>query len=252
MSAKLGRGRRARTSRRFVTTAHKPHGVIQPRVQRVGPEHFGIVSVDCAKARFKWMLCDFYGKVLIPPTTVDNNRPELNFTIAKLQAARQEHDLRDVIVAIERTGRYHHTPQHLFAAAGHEVRLVHPFTSKQYRQATDPGLKTDDTDLAAIQRAAVSGCALLQAPTPPLYRELQLLIRQRRDWVRKTSLLCCQIREYLHSAYPGYVACFATPWHSSVMLALVRSFESAAAMIQAGVAGLANALRPQQVRFHGF
>jgi len=65
-------GRRSR-GRRFVTTAHKPHGVIRPRVQRVGPEHFGIVSVDCAKARFKWMLCDFYGKVLIP-------RPRSNTT----------------------------------------------------------------------------------------------------------------------------------------------------------------------------
>jgi transposase len=241
-------GRRSR-GRRFVTTAHKPHGVIQPRVQRVGPEHFGIVSVDCAKARFKWMLCDFYGKVLISPTTVEHNRPELDLTIARLQAARQEHGLGDLIVAIERTGRYHHVPQHLFAAAGHEVRLVHPFTSKQYRQATDPGVKTDDTDLAAIQRAAVSGCALLQAPVPPLYRELQLLIRQRRDWVRKASLLCCQIREYLHSAYPGYAACFATPWHSAVMLALVRRFESAAAILQVGVAGLAAALREQQVRF---
>jgi hypothetical protein len=29
----------------------KPRGVIHPRVQKVGPEHFGIVSVDCAKAR---------------------------------------------------------------------------------------------------------------------------------------------------------------------------------------------------------
>jgi len=71
---------------------------------------------------------------------------------------------------------------------------VHPFTSKQYRQATDPGVKTDDTDLAAIQRAAVSACALLQAPVPPLYRELQMLNRQRRDQVRKSSLLCSQIR----------------------------------------------------------
>jgi hypothetical protein len=33
-------GRRSR-GRWFVTTAHKPHGVIQPRV---GREHFGIVS----------------------------------------------------------------------------------------------------------------------------------------------------------------------------------------------------------------
>jgi hypothetical protein len=64
---------RSRGGRRFVATVHKSHGVIQPRVQRVGPEHFDIVSVDCAKARFKWMLCDFYGKVLIPPTTVEHN-----------------------------------------------------------------------------------------------------------------------------------------------------------------------------------
>jgi hypothetical protein len=31
----------------------KPRGVIHPRVQQVGPEHFGIVSIDCAKARSK-------------------------------------------------------------------------------------------------------------------------------------------------------------------------------------------------------
>lgn len=246
MAAKRSRNR---GGRRFVTTVHKPHGVVQPRVQRVGPEHFGIVSVDCAKARFKWMLCDFYGRVLIPPTTVEHNRSELDFAVAQLQTARQEHDLRDVIVAVERTGRYHHIPQRLFAANGDEVRIVHPYTSKQYRQTTDPGIKTDDTDLAAIHRAAASGCALAQAPVDPLYRELQLLIRQRRDWVRKASVLCCQIRECLHSAYPGYVACFATPWHSDVMVALVRRFESALAMKQAGTAGLGDALRQQQVRF---
>jgi hypothetical protein len=48
----------------------KPRGVIHPRVQKVGPEHFGIVCVDCAKARSKWMLADFYGKVHVPPTEV--------------------------------------------------------------------------------------------------------------------------------------------------------------------------------------
>src|SRR5262245_23981904 len=240
---------RTRGRRRFVVTIHKPHGVIQPRVQRVGPEHFGIVSVDCARARFKGMLCDFSGRVLIPPNTVELNRPELHLALTKLQTARQQHELRDLIVAIERTGRYYHIPQRLFAASGVEVRLVHPFTTKQYRTTTDPGVKTDDTDLAAIHRAAVSGCALAQPPVRPLFCQLQLLIRQRRDWVRKAALLCCQIREYLHAAYPGYVACFATPWHSDVMLALVRRFESAQAMEQAGLTGLADALRRQQVRF---
>ena len=40
----------------------RPQGAIQKRVQAVGPEKFGIVAVDCAKARSKWMLTDFYGK----------------------------------------------------------------------------------------------------------------------------------------------------------------------------------------------
>ncbi len=50
----------------------KPTGQIQERVQAVGPEHFGIVSVDCAKRRSKWMLCNFYGKVLVEPTTAEH------------------------------------------------------------------------------------------------------------------------------------------------------------------------------------
>jgi len=50
----------------------KPRGVIHPRVQKVGPEHFGIFSVD--KARSKWMLADFYGNVIIQPTMVEHTR----------------------------------------------------------------------------------------------------------------------------------------------------------------------------------
>ncbi len=50
---------RARRSRRYLTIV-KPSGSLHPRVQKVGPEHFGIVAVDCAKARSKWMLADFF------------------------------------------------------------------------------------------------------------------------------------------------------------------------------------------------
>jgi hypothetical protein len=82
---------RSRGGRRFEINVHKPHGVIQPRVQKVGPEHFGIASLDCAKARFRWMLCDFYGKVLIPPTAVEHNQPELERALAQLKAAQEEH-----------------------------------------------------------------------------------------------------------------------------------------------------------------
>src|SRR5437899_2934099 len=94
--------------KRSMESVQKPHGILHPRVQKVGPEHFGIVCVDCAKARAKWMLADFYGKVLIPPTTVAINRVELDFMVAQIREAMRSHGLQDVVVAVERTGRYHH------------------------------------------------------------------------------------------------------------------------------------------------
>ncbi len=100
------------------------------------------------------MLCNFYGVVLVPPTTVEHQRTKLDRAVAQLKAAQIEHDLRNLIVAVERTGCYHQIPQRLFAAHGLEVGLVHPFTSKQHRTTTDPGNKTIDLP---FDRGADSG-----------------------------------------------------------------------------------------------
>ncbi len=240
---------RKRASSRRPEVLQKPRGVIHPRVQKVGPEHFGIVSVDCAKARAKWMLCDFYGKVLVAPTIVEHNRIGLTAATTQLRQEMAQHGLHDVIVAIERTGRYHHPTQRAFAAAGFEVRIVHPFATKQFRQASDPGNKTDDTDLVAIQRAAVNGFALIEPPRDDTWKELQLFIRYRRDLVFKTSALCAQIREHLEAALPGYAACFDKLWDIGCVFPLVRVFGSAEAMVQAGLPGLIEQLRQQRLRF---
>src|SRR5688572_12067066 len=82
--------------RRFAL--HKANGVLHPRVQAVGPEHFGLVCFDCAKARSKWMLCDFYGKVLVEPTTVEHQRGQLAMTVALIREEAQRHQLRDLVV----------------------------------------------------------------------------------------------------------------------------------------------------------
>lgn len=67
----------------------KPSGQIQQRVQAVGPEHFGIVAVDCAKKRSKWMLCDFYGRVLIEPTIVEHSKGGLATMTDLIAVAKQ-------------------------------------------------------------------------------------------------------------------------------------------------------------------
>jgi hypothetical protein len=176
--------------------------VLHPRVQQVGPEHFGIVCVDCAKARSKFLLADFYG-----PHPADDHRPQPAGTRCPRRRGPTrlaEHQRGDGLVAIERTGRYHRLVQRTFAAAGFETRILHPFVTKQYRQPVDPGNKTDDTDLAAIHRATVTGCALLEATRDEAWTTLLLLIRQRRDLVRKGAALNCQIRDHLEAALPGF------------------------------------------------
>src|SRR6516164_3151678 len=136
------------------------------------------------------MLADFYGTILVPPTTVAYNRPAFDAAIARLRQA-----VRDHVVAIERTGRYHHVVRRAFAAAGFETRIVHPFATSRLRQPSDPGDKTDDTDRAAIHRAAVNGFALVEHGRDETWTTFQLLIRDRRDLVRKAATLRAQIRE---------------------------------------------------------
>ncbi len=243
------RSRKRPAARRPAPNIGKPRGVLHPRVQQVGPDHFGIVCFDCAKARSKFLLADFYGRVLIPPTTVAHNRPDLEAAIAQVRHAFDTNQLRDGLIAIERTGRYHRHVQRAFAAAGFETRILHPFVTKQYRQPVDPGNKTDDTDLTAIHRATVTGCALLEATRDEAWTTLQLVIRHRRDLVRKGAALNCQIRDHLEAALPGFAACFDKLWYSQIPWHLLRHFPTAEHLRAAGVTTLCHSLRQAGIRF---
>jgi transposase len=242
------RTRRRPRSRR-PDTIQKPRGTFHPRVQLVGPEHFGIVAVDCAKGRSKWLLADFYGNILVPPTALGHSRPGLDAALDQLRQAVRDHDLKDLIVALERTGRYHHTARGAFAAAGFETRIVHPFATKQFRQPADPGNKTDDTDLLALFRAAVNGFALVEQGLDETWTTFQLLIRHRRDLVRKAAALQAQIREHLDAAFPGFAACFADLWDRNCAWHLLRSFATAADLHAAGLDALCRSLDDAGVRY---
>jgi transposase len=242
--------KRRRSSSRPPDVIQSPAGAFHPRVQKVGPEHFGIVSIDCAKARSKWMLADFFGNVLIPPTFVDHNRLAFNDALEQLRRAIAQHDLRDNLVAVERTGRYHHPPKRAFAAAGYDTRIVHPFATKQFRLPGSADVKTDDIDMASIHRAAISGFALIEQPLDDTWMTLQLITRHRRDLVEKTSLVCCQIREHLDAAFPGLADCFSKFWESDAAWHFLRQFSSAQDLLAAGEQRLRGSLHQAGVQFH--
>jgi transposase len=217
----------------------QPRGLLSARVQAVGPEHFGIVAVDPAKHRSCWMLADFYGRILVPPTVVAHRRDAFDKAIAQLRQATAAADIRDLIVAVERTGRYHLPILRADAAAGLETRIVHPNISSHFRQAGSYDTKTDPIDVnAGIFRAAVNGFGLREPPRDPLYAALQLRVRQRRDLVHKESLLRCQILEHLQACLPGYVGCFDDIFDVNIGLVIPTRYATPAAVAQAGLEGL--------------
>jgi transposase len=226
---------------------HKPRGQLSQRVQAAGPEHFGVLCFDCAKARSKFMLADFYGTVLLEPQQVEHTRGQLRATLDQVRQALERHRLRDLVVAIESTGEYHRPVQRACKGRGFDTRLVHPLASKHFRQVADASIKTDDRDLAGIFRATVNGFALSEPELPEDYQRLQLLIRQRRDLVHKSSALRCQIRELLHALMPGYAECFNDPWQSALALPLARVSGSAERLRRGQGAGLLRLLARHQL-----
>lgn len=245
--------RKSRTSRRSdPVVLGKPRGVIQDRVRAVGPERFGIVAVDCAKARSKWMLCDFYGQVLVPPTMVEHNRMALELATLHCREACQRQGLTDHIVAVEMTGTYHRLVQRAFRKAGSEVRLVHPFASCHYRLPAHGDVKTDDNDLQAIFRAAANGFGLTEPAWDDRSLRLQLLARHRRDLTAKRAKLQSQIRQYVERCLPGYAALFPDDdlWTSPVAMFVARRAIDASLIVQAGIPGVTSWLREAKIRFH--
>lgn len=234
------RSKRRRSGARSV---HKARGALHPRVQEVGPDRFGFVCVDVGKAKSEWMACDFYGKVLVDAQEVCHTRCGFDLAIAHARESFEKHGIADQVVAIERTGNYHLPVKRAFSKAGFETRIVHPFATKQFRQADDPGNKTDPNDLKAIFRASVSGFGLLEPELDSVSQKLRLLVRHRRDLVEKRSALCCQIREHLEALLPGYAALFDNVWDSQIALPVARSHPSPELIHKANVEGLTKSLR---------
>ena len=121
------------------------------------------------------------------PSRSNTRREDFEPALASLELTKQTHGLKDLIVAVERTGNYHLPALRAFRQASYEVRVLHPYATKHYRQPAHPDDKTDDHDLEAIAQATIVGFALLEKPLGDLYHRLRLLVRHRRDLVQKSA-----------------------------------------------------------------
>jgi len=243
--SKSSRGKNGRRRQ----SVQKPNGTISKRVKKAGADRFAIVCIDPAKHRSEWMMADYFGNVLLEPSTLEHGVPHFAIAARRIREAREEHGIVDMIVTVERTGSYHVAPQRAFSKAGFETRIIHPFATKQYRLPADPGNKTDPTDLCAQHRAAIAGFGLLEPELHEPYRRLRLRVRHRRNLVEKASAIACQIREHLHLAMPGYAGLFDNFFSHRAALAVARLCGTSRAVLESGAAGLDAQLRGQAIRF---
>lgn len=236
-------------SARPPATLHKPRGYFHDRVEQAGPTHFGLACFDCHKDYSQWMLADFFGKLLLPPRRLPHNRAGRGDALDQLRQATHDFGLNDLLVVIERTGRYHRLAQRTFAGAGFDTRIVHPFATKQFRQVADPDDKTDDRDLFAMHRAAVNGFALTEPTRDAFWTEFLRLVRFRRGLIHKAARLRCPIRDHLDAYLPGFADAFGDFWTNRCAWPLARAFLSPQEIADAGIDGLAQRLHDAGVRF---
>jgi len=241
--------RRFRSKSRNRQSLQKPNGVISPRVAKVGGDRFAIVCIDPAKHRSEWMMADYFGNMIITARTLEHQAGFFKIAFALIREAQEKHNIEDIIVSVERTGNYYLIPKRAFAKAGYEVRVVHPFATKQYRMPADPGNKTDETDLYAQHRAAVAGFGLCELELESPYRELQLRVRHRRNLVEKASSIACQIKDHMHLCLPGYSTLFDHLFEHQAAMVIARNCESPAKVFELGHEGLRKLLREHAVRY---
>jgi hypothetical protein len=122
-------------------------------VRKIGGDKFGVLVVDSSKKNAEMWLTDFYGEPLWDESrTVPITRGHLDQIMNVVGGSCREHGLKDLVVGIEQTGRYH-LPIKRALEKRWEVKTIHPFVTKQLRQPASPGVKTDGVDLEAMTRA---------------------------------------------------------------------------------------------------
>lgn len=247
MVTKCKKGKKSGSAKRYIG---RPSGKIQERVTRVGADRFAIVSVDCAKQRSKWMICNFLGKVIVEPSIVEHTKGCLAVMIEMVREAFRKEGMIDSIIAIEMTGVYHKPVQRAFRKVGFDTRLVHPFASSHYRDALHPGNKTDDRDLEGIFHASAQGFGLALIENETVYESLKATSRQRNNLVKQRSRLMVQIRRLLHETMPGFADVFdvETFFDKSIAIPIALEFSSAEEIVVCGVERVSSRLSEKKVR----
>ena len=227
----------------------KPNGVISPRVQKVGGEHFAIVCVDPAKHRSEWMMADYFGNLLIEPQTLQHQGAFFKLAVEQIRQVQQQHDIQDIIVVVERTGNYYLPPQSEPSPAPdlkrasfillppsnigcRLIRATRPTKRTCMPNTERPWLALDCASLSWSLRIGNCSCEHGIAATSS---------RRRQRWPARFAITCTW-------RCPAMPTCSIVCSNRPTPLAIARRCDSPAKLVQLGQAGLSQYLRENKIR----
>lgn len=228
MSKGSGRSRK----RKGTVSPQGTDGSLRKRIREVGPEHFGLLLVDSGKRHYAVRLTNFFGDDLWEPEPVRSHRIALEAMMAEVERQMAKHGLTDLVVGIERTGRWHQ-PVKQMVEKKWPVKMIHPFTTKQLRQPASSGIKTDPIDLTAMLRAMICGYGTEDLELPEPWLEFRLVSRARADLVGKRACLKTQCAGRMEALLPGYTDLFGDLWKTPAAAALIAAYPSARKLLRA-------------------
>jgi transposase len=221
---------------------------LRQRVRRIGGDKFGVLVVDSSKKNAEVWMTDFYGEPMWEQSrTFPITGGHLDDMLNVVSGTCREHGLKDLVVGIEQTGRYHRPIKRALESRW-EVKMIHPFVTKQLRQPASPGVKTDGVDLEAMGRAIISGYGDDQREMPLLYTKWQLINRAREDAVDRRRRLKQQCQERLHAFMPGYGELFDHLWETPAALVIAEHYGSARRLLATDADEIRERLRVQGLR----
>ena len=221
------RKNRRRSPGKGIKCRKKIDAGLRQRIRKVGGDKFGVLVVDSSKRNAEVWLTDFYGEPLWEESvTVPLVEGHLKDMIHMIQGTCRSKGIKDLVAGIEQTGRYHRPVKR--ALEQHwDVKMIHPFVTKQLRQPASPGVKTDGVDLEAMSRAIISGYGDDQRALPMLYTKWRLVNRAREDAVDRRRRIKQQCHERLHAFMPGYATLFDHLWETPAAVAIPEIYGSA-------------------------
>jgi hypothetical protein len=77
------------------------------------------------------MMADYFGNLLIEPRTLEHRAANVKLAVELIRQAQQEHEIKDTLVVVERTGNYYLAAKRAFAGAGSETSVGCPETARR-------------------------------------------------------------------------------------------------------------------------